>query len=277
MTISSGGVAENTVLHSGGLMIFAGGIARNTEFVSGAKATLNNGVLETVYVNSNAFLTTSETLISGLAVRERGAAYVSGGMVSGGSVENLGIMQLCSGTIASDLTVKSGGHCYIGSGAEVSGTLTISAGATVLAFTGSTFNFSIDSLAAGNAALINDFSLIKGNLAYTITAGAGQAAGTYRLADKVDSFAHDVRLEWDGEVFEGFNVGETVTGSDGTVIALDLQDGSLLLEVSPAVPLIEDEYLLAGIEAFAAAPETSAAGDMLSEFDGDSFKNGLLA
>ena len=281
MTISSGGTAENTVVFSGGSMYLSGGIVRNTELTSGGRIKLNDGIVETINVHSNAFLTTSETTVSGLTVLERGVAYISGGNISDSLVENLGILQFCSGTIAANTTVEAGGHCYIGSGAEITGSLTIESGATVLAFTGGTLNFSVDTHTAGDEALVNDLSLIRGNLEYTITVAADQASGTYRLADNVTSFENDVRLVWDDEIYEGFNVGETVE-LDGNLCELTLQDGSLLLEITSETSAAEasllEEDLLQGVEVFAVSGETSCVDDISGITAGSEvFKNGILA
>ena len=278
--ISSGGVAEKTVISAGGSVFFAGGTLKNTEIAQGASAVLTGGIAEGLFVNSNVFVTANNMAISDLSVRERGAVYASGGTVDDATVENLAILQLCSGTEASDTTVKSGGHLYIGSGAVHTGRLTVESGATVLAFTGSELNFTIDGMSSTSAALVNDLSAIAGNISYSITVSAGQGSGVYRLAGNVKTFTHDVLLEFGEETLEGFNVGETFE-SGGTTFALSLEDDMLLLEISAPVlyenALFDEADPLSGAELFSAAPGADGAFAGFLPAGNDPVKNGSLA
>ena len=281
MHISSGGVAENTFISSGGIMELAGGTARNTEIVKGGSAVLTDGIVDTLFVNANAFVETVNVALSDLTIRERGAVYASGGTLDKNEVQNLAILQLCSGTTASDTTVKSGGHLYIGSGAVHTGTLTIETGATVIAFTGSELNFSIEGRSARDAALVSDLSAVKGNIRYSITIAADQNSGIYRLADNVQSFKEDVQLAYGDELFEGFNVGESID-FNGNTFELFIENNSLLLEVDTVAlfenNLRDEEDILQGIEMYSAESATLAASDAAASIQSnDPFKNGILA
>lgn len=282
MTISSGGVASHTMVHSGGSMVLSGGMVYEAELMSGAKVVWGNGYAEDTLVHSNGFLTTSETEVCGLLVASRGAAYISGGTVSGAEVERFGILQFCSGTEARAVVVHSGGHCYIGSGAVVGGELTIETGATVLAFTGSELNFTIEGRSAEDGALVSNLGGIIGNISYTITVAEDQAAGVYRLADSVGTFTKDVTLAFGDEVFEGFNVGETLESESGFCFELYLEDTSLLLEVSsgasPVALYSAGEDVLSGMENYTEGDGVLAAS--LGDYSGgesDILKNGILA
>lgn len=279
--ISSGGTVENMLIVSGANISLNNGTLRNAELDAKARLTLGQGTVDTFIVNSNAFLTTSDTAMSNLHIKERGAAYISGGIVSDSEVDNLGILQFCSGTTANNTLVHSGGHCYIGSGAVHSGTLTIEEGATVLAFTGSELNFTIAGRTADSDALVNNLSLIRGNISYSITVSADQDSGIYRLADNVGEFTGDLKLFFGDETFENFSLGEVIE-SNGASFELSLENDSLLLEVfTPELQesaIFDEGNMLQGIEQFSIFDPMLAGNDSIDTNSGSElFKNGILA
>jgi hypothetical protein len=227
---------------------------------------------------------TTATDISGLEVRGRGAAYLSGGVATNLEVDKQGILQLCSGTTASDIVVHTGGHCYIGEDAVVTGEFTIETGATILAFSGSELNFSIAGRTAESDALVTNFSLIRGKIDYTITVSADQSAGVYRLADGVKSFKGDMDLTFGDVLFENLALDQVVS-SNGMSFELTLEDNSLYLELTswntPAAAAFTDD---ADILAAWNNSDYDTSGSLLTGTDNslngndsDLFKNGSLA
>ena len=297
MYISSGGVADNATIYSAGsVCIYSGGIADNLYVLSGGRVSLqggtvrnlefaanqnvvwsgNVGSVEGMIVNSNVFIKAHDANFTGMEVCEMGAVYVSGGVVMQSEVDGWGILQLCSGAVASNTVVHTGGHCYIGSGAVVTGEFTVETGATVLAFTGSELNLNLEARSADSEALVNDLSSIVGNISYSITISADQNAGLYRLADNVLTFTNDVQLFWGDEVFEGFNVGETLE-CNGISLELILEDNSLMLEVSSPGLYLNADSGAGGLpdwtDPLAAGTDLESGGNTMN----DPLKDGILA
>ena len=276
--IYSGGIADNLYVRSGGRVSLQGGTVRKLEFVGKQNVVWTDvdGSVENMIVNSNVFLKTSNATVGGIQVREMGAVYVSGGVVMQSEVDGWGILQLCSGAVASNTVVHTGGHCYIGSGAVVTGEFTVETGATVLAFTGSELNLNLEARSADSEALVNDLCSIVGNISYSITISADQEAGLYRLADNVLTFTNDVQLFWGEEVFEGFNVGETLE-CNGISLELILEDNSLMLEVSSPELYLNLDHGAGGLpdwtDPLAAGTDLESGGNTMN----DPLKDGILA
>ena len=252
------------------MYISGGGIARNTTICSGVQINTENGVIETMTIGSNAIIRTSNTEVSDLYVTSRGAAYISGGTLAGAEVEKYGILQLCTGSIASDITVLAGGHCYIGEGATVTGTFTIGTGATILVFTGGVINFSIAGRTADDTALVNNLSAIRGKIGYSITVSADQDAGIYRLADGVKTFDNSLDLTYGDIELSDLTLDHDVS-ANGVNFDLNLVDGSLVLELTfldNGVNIITD---------WSDYPSAIAGTDTAVTGQNDPYKNGMLA
>jgi autotransporter passenger strand-loop-strand repeat protein len=230
MFISSGGGADYSII-SGGSMVLSNGTAKNTILYKGG-AIQGTGSLETIQITSNASLLVSSSNITNLLVKERGVAYLSNCTAIGIEVEKLGILQFCSGTVAANTVVHAGGHCYIGQDAIVTGNFTIENNATVIAFTGSELNFSINGITSGNEkALVNNLAAIRGNINYTITITTDQTTGVYRLADGVKNFTNQVQLECEENIWGSLDLDQDLNNGELN-FDLFLEDGSLYLEIS---------------------------------------------
>ena len=277
MHVSEGGIVTGKVeMTSGGSMtVYEGGIVRDATFYGNANTTIggDGGIFERVNVASNGVIRTSNVTVTDLTVETRGAAYLSGGVATDLEVASKGILQLCEGTTASDITVLSGGHCYIGKDAVVTGEFSIAAGATVLAFTGSELNFSIAGRTAEDSALVDNLGAIRGRIGYSITLAEDQAAGVYRLADgvKSDSFT-DFEVLYGELELEGLNLEQDII-SNGMNFDLNVEDGSLYLELSVAT----EEDLLAYSSRFDGGYEGTATENLTAGTESDPLKNGLLA
>ena len=286
MFISSGGVAENTFVSSGGNMYLSGGIARNTQIFSGAVISWADGSAEGVQVNSNASLLVSNMVISDLLLKERGVAYLSNCTLAGAEVEKLAILQFCSGTVASNVFVSSGGHCYIGKDAVVSGSFTIESGSTVIAFTGSELNFTVDALTAGNTqALVNNLAAIRGNIDYSLTVSTDQAAGIYRLADGVTAFNKKVQLACGENLWDAVILDQTYS-NDNMSFELFVQDNSLYLEITDLTTAQASDMsafdsgsgdITAYNNSYDGLENTAATDSIANDSSNDPFKNGFIA
>ena len=268
------------MVYSGAVVsTFDDGLLRRLQVTSGAQMNIANAQMEVVSVASNAILRASSADIDGITLENRGAAYISGGIVSNSEVGSRAILQFCSGTTAVDTVVKAGGHCYIGAGATVSGNFTIEAGATIIAFTGGTVNFSIDGRTSDDSALLNNMSAIRGNIAYSISVDSAQSMGKYRLADGVKNFTKAVELDFGGSILEGLSLDNNISGN-GVTFDLQLEDNSLYLEMSyQATALESTPDLLAGIDSYSTglANDAAAADPAAAAQNNEQLKNGFLA
>ena len=266
-----GGIAKDTTVLTGATVALRdGGIA--TGMLNGA-LTASGGTVQDMTLGSNAILRASSTVVDGLHLTSHAAAYISAGTAADLEVDQYGILQLCEGMTASNITVHKGGHCYIGKDATVTGTFTIETGATILAFTGGYINFSVDASASADTALLNNMSAIRGKIGYTITVAEGQTTGVYRLADGVKNFTNAVELTYGDAVLEGLTLDQDLQ-LNGMNFDLTLENGSLYLELTS---LAAPAMLSADWSDPGADPMLAAGDDPASALFDEHHNNGLLA
>ena len=105
--------------------------------------------------------------------------------------------------VVRDVFVSSG-SAYVSRGGKLTGKVTFGDKATISAYDGAIVDFDISGVAAGNTALVNDLSVIKGTPTYSLTVANKQSSGTYRLADGAASFNGTITVTTAG----GVEVGE---------------------------------------------------------------------
>ena len=270
LCVFSGGEANHTTVNNGGMARLLGGEATSTTVNNGGYVFVESGVSTLAikenggYVNlaegagatfvSNCFSDLvlyynnnaspgrgamaslhSGTTANKTIVRDSGYLFVlNGGTANSTTVNDRGEMYVSSGGMANSITVNSGGKVCIYRGGMFTGALSIAEGAIVSAYAGSIIDFDVSTVAPGEAARINDLSLIQGAPDYAVTVSASQAPGEYRLADGATDFAGIITVNaGDGSELGTLSVGSVVT-HDGCDYSLALAGGSLTLSVSVA-------------------------------------------
>ena len=200
-TIHSGTTAYDTKIGLGGIVqVFSGGIVYDTLIGS-------NGKLQ----------------------------VFSGGTAEGVAVDSLGQLAVSGGT-ADMVEVQSGGSLYFDNGGKLTGRLKICSGAVVSAEEGGVIDFDLTRTSAGEAALVNDLSLIRGTPVYTLTVNTDMKAGSYvyTLADGAAGFDKIISIvNTAGRSLGTLAVGETVQIGYNDY-ALSLTDS--ILSVTVLVP-----------------------------------------
>ena len=140
-------------------------------------------------------------------------------------------MYIYSGGVANSTTVNSSGWMYIFSGGTHRGSLQMSTGATVSAYTGAVIDFTVSEMNSADDYLINDLALIKGAPTYTIIVSANQNNGIYKLAQGAENFNQTITVG-DGTVNYGtVSANGTALEYNGTTYQLMLDSGNLTLKI----------------------------------------------
>ena len=257
MYISSGGTAGNTTVTSSGSMnICSRGVANNTTlFLGGSMFIHSGGVANKTTVNSYGFMhfsgggTANDTVIAGASmyilsgcaannttVNHNGSMRISsGGTANNTTVNSHGFMCIYSGGIANNTMVNNYGFMDIKSGGVHRGSLRISSGAYVYAYSGGVIDFTVAGRSTTEGYLITNLSLVRGAPTYTITVSVTQASGTYKLAQGAENFNSTISID-DGTTTYG---SITVNGDDlvrnGVTYSLDQADGNLTLTVTAGI------------------------------------------
>lgn len=263
--ISSGGVATSAVVKNNAQMyVFDGGVADTASAVDwgviyvfgGASAnevTVNNcGKLHVarggtatrirenggcVEIVSGAEVSFAENTITGMVISS-GMMTVHSGTVARATTVEAGEMAVYAGGVADSATVENGvANLY--AGGKLTGRLAISENAVVSAYEGSVVDFDLTETSAGDAARVNDLSLIQGAPDYTVTVAQYQAEGTYALAEGAAGFDECITVA----TAAGAELGAITVGGSLTAGAreytLALNDGILemaVVVVEPDVP-----------------------------------------
>jgi len=205
LVVSSGGTAVSTAINfGGGLAIYSGGWATGT--------IVSCGYLG---VNDSGFATDTEVYSDGqLQVNYRGRAI--------------------------NTIIYSEGHFDVYYGGKVAGRMQFESGAMVSMYEGAILDFDLTQMEAGEMALVNNLSIIKGAPIYTLTVDADSwkpGSYTYSLADGAQNFASTISVvNTAGDELGVLTVGETVRiGYDD--YTLNLNEGALTVTVEvPDLP-----------------------------------------
>ena len=161
--------------------------------------------------------------------------YVSaGGTATNTTVNNGGQVDVDNGGVMNDTTVGPGGSLHISSGGKLTGKMTFADGAVVSADEGAVIDFDVSELAPGNAAPLNNLSLVSGwgTAYFTATISNTQATGTYTFAENAAGFDRTITVQnMSSESFDSLSVGET-TRIVNRAFSLDMNDGTLSLTVT---------------------------------------------
>ncbi len=121
--VNSGGVADGTVIGSGGGLTILGGVASGTVVGSGGELLILDGAARGSVVGSGGFLV-DDGVASGTVVNHGGTEKVDrGGIASGTVVSGGGSQTVLAGGVASDTTVMPGGVEFVSPGGTTRRTL----------------------------------------------------------------------------------------------------------------------------------------------------------
>ena len=249
--VSDGGTANDTLVNSGGRLYVFDGTANNTTL---NKSFLNvgGGMANSTVINLDCMLTVSRGMANNTTINggtlllywdadfpvdphELGSGqFQEAPTANSTTVNSGGHLQVHSGVV-NNATVSSGGNLFVWAG-KIKGSLQIDSGGSVACNNGSVLEFDISGLTANSSALVNDLSLIKGVLDYSITVSADQAVGVYSLADGADGFDEAVTVCNTDGVCGSLKIGGSVT-MGGRDYTLNLDSGLLTLTVSVESPI----------------------------------------
>ena len=222
MVVSNGGTAEGVTVDSLGRLTISGGTATGIVENGGYVDVMNNAAVTfaphsfsglmlsrgsaTIHSGTTAYDTkiglggivqvSSGGIVYDTLIGSDGKMQVfSGGAAEGVTVDSLGRLAVSGGT-ADMAEVQSGGSLYLDNGGKLTGRLKFSSGAVVSAEEGGVIDFDLTRTSAGEAALVNDLSLICGTPVYTLTVNMDMKAGSYvyTLADGAAGFDKTISI-----------------------------------------------------------------------------------
>ena len=258
VNVSSGGIANRTTVLSSGSLSLNGGTANQSfidswgSFFVGRNGTANETTvyIGQMYVQNGGYA--SKISLFGQANRDEGDVYIknggsvddltvgyygdcyvsSGGIVRRAAINTFGNVEVQGGTV-NNVIVSSGGRLTVSKGGIITGNITLQPDALLFVVEkGALINYDLTQVLAGQEALLNNWSLIRGIPDYTITVADGQAAGIYKLASSADEFDSTITVQNVlGESLGTLNLGETIqVGKTG--YTLSLNESTLTLTVA---------------------------------------------
>ena len=272
MTISSGGVANSTIIKKEGVVyVDLGGVANDTRIdellaalhvrrggvVSGTTLACSSQLGPTLgglmYVSGGGFA--SSTMVSGGGVHLSGGfargTDISAGLLdvhSGGVAEEThvvesGVVYIHSGGVAQNTWVDSDGYMVVMSGGQHRGRLYLDSGCSASVQNGGVIDFDVAECGVNDDAVINDISLISGvkksTFAVTIP---WMTTGTYKLAggELTGSLTVTVKTP-DGFVINTLEEG-FVLSNDHIAYTLDHDEDGYFLTATPDVGAFGNAY-----------------------------------
>ena len=202
--VSSGGTATNTTVNSGGYMyVSSGGTANSTTVNSRGRLSVYGDCTATeimenggyVYFDESANVTFAPNTFSDLVLSNASATVHSGTTANSTTVNTSGFFYIYSSGIANTTTVHSDGDLCVSSGGKMTGKMTFESGAVVSMYEGALLDFDLTQTEAGEAALVNDLSIIQGTPVYTLTVDGTEAEGVYTLAAGAADFASTITVK----------------------------------------------------------------------------------
>ena len=238
MYIRSGGTANSTTVNSGGYMfIYSGGTANSTTVNSSSYMSIDSGGVANNTVNSGGHMyISSGGVANSTTVNSSGTMHIdSGGVANSTTVNSRGYMDIDSGGTASSTTVNSGGNMRIYFGGVHRGSLQITSGAVVSAYSGGKIDFTVAERTASDGYLINDLSLVRGAPTYTITVSTTQAEGTYKLAQGAANFNKTISIGDGTTNYGSITVNGAILSNNGVDYHLIQESGNLILNIGDMI------------------------------------------
>lgn len=211
MNVYNGGIVNQIYTVGGTLYVKDGGTANDTTVYLGSAVVSDGGVANGAEVFNNGNL-----------------QITNGGVVNNVEIDKAGYSTINNGGIMNNSIIGEYGNLMILDGGIHKGIMQISASAKVTAEAGSEINFTIDGRTSADDYMINDISLIGGAPSFSVTVGADQAPGVYKLAQSSAAFTSDITIG-NGSI----GVGESLS-YNGVQYTLS-QDGNYSLSLSAVV------------------------------------------
>ena len=199
---------------NGATVTFVPSVFTNYTFQNGYGATIHSGTTANCTTLNRGFLYVyNGGLVTETKINGGGGIYLSSGAEARDTiVTSAGEMIASYGGRVNGCSVSSGGYLTVSSGGSITGRLTVQNGAKVTASTGAIIDFDLTRATVGDAALINNLSLINGAPVFTLTASGNVEAGNYILAGGASGFNKSITI-YDSESFYSYGVfttGESV-------------------------------------------------------------------
>ena len=209
------------------------GFAANTVLNRDGVLSVSSGGTATIEFNPFGYGEVISAAGASVTYLERDASvyYLQNGVLNKGAeltnftVANTDAAVLFDGGVARTMSVEGGGRLLISSGGRATGALNISEGAEVFAAEGGIVDFDISGVSSGDAARVNNLSLIQGAPDYTVTVSDAQTEGSYSLADGASGFDRKVMVTNADRGALGAVVSGDAVIKDGSLYSL-LNDGS---------------------------------------------------
>ncbi|MBR6241762.1 MAG: hypothetical protein IKQ82_09950, partial [Lentisphaeria bacterium] len=240
LLMSSGAVATNVELMCGTVCVYDGGLISGARMTSGGALHIESGgVVRNAVLNGTRY---DYIIMGGPGIPSEpslGYVYVS----AGGLLENAEATWLqisVSGGVIRGLTVSNTSIITVDGGGTLTGRLSFVNGATVN-MAGGFLDFDISAYEPGSAAVVNNLQCIKGAPIYTVTLSADQAAGRYRLVEKVQGFNQTITVRNTQQETLGTLTAGALTEIGGRYYQTKVKNNSLYLSIWDEMPIVEGD------------------------------------
>ena len=236
-----GAITDAEVNAGGSLVVYSRGSADGATVNSGGRFTVYEGGSAAGIVENGGYVSAAKGAVvafdshtvSALELAAASATVHAGTVAAGWTVNEGGRMDVFDGGIADATAVNPSGTLNVYSGGRLAGRTTFGSGAAVSMFEGAVVDFDLTRIAPGEAALVNDWSVIRGTPVCTLRVDTAVAIGsyTYVLAEGAAAFDGTITVaNAEGGALGTLGVGETLR--DGyTGCTLNLNGASLTLTV----------------------------------------------
>ncbi len=207
-------------LNRGYLYVLSGGVADSIT------VRLNG----TIYIESGGVINNAVIAVEEWGYYDGDMVISRGGVANSTTINPMGCVDVDS-AIMNDVTVKSQGRLSVKKEAKLTGQVTFDSEAIVSMNSRAVLDFDLTRTYSGEAAIVNDLSIIQGTPLYSITVNGNLDDGTYRLAGGAEGFAQTISVvNPAGDELATITVGEAVSFS-GMTCKLVLSGSALNLEV----------------------------------------------
>ena len=196
------GVASNIAIDSGGLFVMQGGEMSNTKLHGKTVLHVNSGgIADNTTVDMGCSMFVSRGARANGIVENGGYVGIKNGSVSfvSNTISGL-VLERDSATVHSlttlnSVTVGSSAGLFLYTGGKLTGQIAIEDGAIVSSYENAILDFDISNLTSKDSPRINNLSIIRGSLLYTLTVSDTQAKGVYTLAERASNFNSTISVK----------------------------------------------------------------------------------
>ena len=231
------GVVSNLDIDSGGLFVMQGGEMSNTKLRGKTVLHVNSGgIANNTTVDMGCSMFVSRGAKANGIVENGGYVGIKNGSVSfiSNTISCL-VLEQDSATVHSlttlnSVTVGSSAGLFL-YGGKMTGQIVIEDGAIVSSYENAILDFDVSNLTSKDSPRINNLSIIRGSLLYTLTVSDTQAKGIYTLAEGASKFNSTISVKDAlGNTIGTLANGETLSFGEASY-TLNLIDSVLSLAV----------------------------------------------